>query len=208
MSPIGAQENLSEDMVDVGDSDNLRLVPVAESIRYRRRAQSAEKKVEALTEQLAEAKSQAARMSEELNDIRVAQKLIGKLAAAGAVDLETAALIAKARMEGHDEADIDSVIEQLKKEKQYLFAANAGAVTTRKTAGVKERVQNSQTILERAAKKAATTGNRTDLQEYLKLRRNFFCDVATEATENTEKSMNSCSFDYAQDRFRRNDRDK
>lgn len=30
---------------------------------------------------------------------------------------------------------------------------------------------DNQTTLEKAAKKAATTGNRTDLQEYLKLRR-------------------------------------
>ncbi len=173
MSPIGTQESLSEDIVDASDSDNLKLVPVAESIRYRKRAQSAEKKVEALTEQLAEAKSQATKMSEEMNSIQVEQKLTRKLVAAGAVDLETAVLIAKDRMEGQAEADVDGVIEQLKKGKQYLFAGAGLAMTTRKTAGVKERVQNSQTILERAAKKAATTGNRTDLQEYLKLRRNF-----------------------------------
>ena len=173
MSPIETQESLSEDITGHSDSDNLRLVPVAESIRYRKRAQSAEKEVEALTEQLAEARSQATKMSEELSNIQIAQQLTRKLVAAGTVDLETAVLIAKDRMEGQDEADMDGVIEQLKNEKQYLFACTSGAVTTRKTAGVKERVQNSQTILERAAKRAATTGNRTDLQEYLKLRRNF-----------------------------------
>jgi hypothetical protein len=76
-------------------------------------------------------------------------------------------------MEGQTEADLDGVIEQLKKEKQYLFAGVSGTVTAKKTAGAKERMTNNQTVLERAAKKAATTGNRTDLQEYLKLRRNF-----------------------------------
>jgi hypothetical protein len=167
--------------------DNMRLVPVAESIRYRKRAQGAEKKVEVLTEQLAQAKSQAAKMSEQLSDIQAEQKLMRKLAAAGTVDLETAVLIAKDRMENDGfgkltieaEADMDGVIEQLKKEKQYLFATPAsscrktGAGATKKTAAAKERMQSSQTVLERAAKKAATTGNRTDLQEYLKLRRNF-----------------------------------
>jgi hypothetical protein len=103
----------------------------------------------------------------------VEQKLTHKLAAAGAVDLETAVLIAKAKIETEMEADLDGVIEQLKKEKQYLFAGTGAAATAKKTAGAKDRMQNSQTILERAAKKAATTGNRTDLQEYLKLRRNF-----------------------------------
>jgi len=65
------------------------------------------------------------------------------------------------------------VIKQLKKEKQYLFAGTSGAVTAKKTAGAKERMESSQTVLEKVAKKAATTGSRTDLQEYLKLRRNF-----------------------------------
>jgi len=182
MSPIETQENLSEDIAEPSDSDNLKLVPVAESIRYRKRAQSAEKKLEVLTEQLVEAKSQAAKLSEQLNDIQLEQKLIRKLAAAGTVDLETAVLIAKAKMGGDNsrkgwpspDADLDGVIEQLKKEKQYLFAGSSETVTTKKTAGAKERMQSSQAILERAAKKAATTGNRTDLQEYLKLRRNYF----------------------------------
>ena len=173
MSLTETHENLSEDIAEPSGSDNLKLVPVTESIRYRKRAQSAEKKVEALTEQLAEAKAQAATMSEQLDDVQLEQKLMRKLAAAGTVDLETAVLIAKAKMGGDNDADLDGVIEQLKKEKQYLFAGSSGTVTTKKTAGAKERMQNSQTILERVAKKAATTGSRTDLQEYLKLRRNF-----------------------------------
>jgi hypothetical protein len=177
MSPIDADEEiLSEDTAGHtnGEVDNLKLVPVAESIRYRKRAQSAERKIEILAEQLREAKSEAKKMAEQLSSIEVEQKLTSKLAAAGTVDLETAVLIAKARIEGGDDADLDGVIGQLKREKQYLFADKSdGAVTLRKTAGIKDRMQNSQTILERAARKAATTGNRTDLQEYLKLRRNF-----------------------------------
>jgi len=175
MSQIDTDGNIvSEDIAEHGDVDNsLKLVPVAESIRYRKRAQSAEKKVETLTEQLVEAKSRVSEMAEELKSIQVKQKLMRKLATAGAVDLEAAVLIAKAKTEGDTEADLDGVIEQLKKEKQYLFATTSGAVTAKKTASAKDRIQNSQTILERAAKRAAATGNRTDLQEYLKLRRNF-----------------------------------
>ncbi len=176
MSLSERQEVLSEDIKGASDSDNMKLVPVAESIRYRKRAQSAEKKVEDLTEQLAQAKSQVTEMSKRLSDIEAEQKLTHKLAAAGSVDLETAVMLAKARMEGKTQADLDGVIEQLKKEKQYLFGEAQGTVPTKKTAGVKESTYggtNNQTALERAAKKAATTGNRTDLQEYLKLRRNF-----------------------------------
>lgn len=167
------EEILSETTSGLSNNENLKLVPVAESIRYRKRAQSAEKEVEILSEQLVQAKSQAANTAEQLNSIKVEQSLTRKLAAAGTVDLETAVLIAKARLEGKDEADLDSVVEQLRKEKHYLFGDNGKAVTTKRTSGVKDRVTHNETALTRAAKRAATTGNRVDLQEYLKLRRNF-----------------------------------
>jgi hypothetical protein len=177
MSPIETQKNLSEtnteQVSENSDSDVSRLVPIAESIRYRKRAQGAEKQVEDLTEQLTEAKSQVTKLSEQLIDIQAEQKLTRKLVVAGTVDMEAAVLIAKARMQGQTEADLEACVEQLKKEKQYLFGGAADTTVTKRTAGVKERVAHSQTVLERAAKRAATTGDRTDLQEYLKLRRNF-----------------------------------
>ena len=173
MSPIETQDILSEDITPASDNDSTRLVPVAESIRYRKRAQSAEKKIEALTEQLAQAKAQTAELSGQLSDIQTDQKLMRQLVAAGAVDLETTVLIARARMQDQDDADVTDVIEQLKKEKQFLFTAGSPGMAPTKTAGARDRVTNSQTLLERAAKKAATTGNRTDLHEYLKLRRNY-----------------------------------
>jgi uncharacterized phage infection (PIP) family protein YhgE len=164
----------SETKVGQDDIENSKLVPVTESIRYRKRAQSAEKKVETLSEQLAQAKSQISEMAEELDNIQVERKLMRRLAAAGAVDLEAAVLIARGRIEGEADADLDGVIEQLKKEKQYLFGSNKDVVaSTEKTAGAKNRLESSQSILERAARKAAATGNRTDLQEYLKMRRSF-----------------------------------
>jgi len=173
MSAIDSQEALSETEERAGDGESLRLVPVAESIRYRKRAQSAERKVEELAEQLAAVKSQASKMAEELDIIRSEGELTRRLAGSGAVDLEAAILIAKARMADQPEADMDGVIEQLKREKQYLFARNGGAAGAKKTSGARQRVQDGQAALERAAKKAATTGNRGDLQEYLKLRRSF-----------------------------------
>jgi len=173
MSPIETQDVLPQDIAAAGDNDNERLVPVAESIRYRKRAQSAEKKLEILTEQLTEAKTQTVQISEQLSTLQTEQELMRKLAASGAIDLETAVLIAKARLQDHDDADIEGVIEQLKTEKQYLFGGPGATVTSAKTAGARDRTANNQSILEKAAKKASTTGSRTDLHEYLRLRRNF-----------------------------------
>ena len=167
------QEVLSEDTEQSQAGDDVKMVPVAESIRYRKRAQSAEKKIEVLTEQLAQAQQQSAKLSGQLSDIRTEQELMHKLISAGAVDVESAVLLARARMQDKTDSAPDAVIEQLKKEKQYLFEHTGKNVTAVKTAGAKERDAGVHTILERAAKKAAATGNQTDLHEYLKLRRNY-----------------------------------
>ena len=174
MSQADEKETILSETTDVpSDSDNLKLVPVSESIRYRKRAQGAEKKAESLAEELAEVKSQSSEMANELEKLQVEQQLMRKLAAAGTIDLEAAVLICKSKLEADAGVDLESVVEQVKKEKQYLFAETGAAGTAKKTSGAKGRMQNSPTIIERAAKKAAKTGNRIDLQEYLKTRRNF-----------------------------------
>ena len=154
--------------------DATKLVPVAESIRYRRRAQSAEKKAQDLDDQLTQASEKLAQMSEEMESLQLDQKLTRKLTAAGVIDLEAAVLIARTRMEGKKaDGDLEDCIEQLKNEKQYLFRRSTEAVTSRRTAGAKDRVTQNRTVLEQAATKAARTGQRTDLQQYLRLRRNL-----------------------------------
>ncbi len=185
MSQNQTQDLLSEDTVNRnntefssgagdGDIDNTRFVPVSESIRYRKRAQSAEKKLETLSGQLAQAKEQTTKLSEQLSNIQNEQELMRRLSAEATVDLEAAVLIAKTKLQGKDDADLKAVIGQMKKEKPYLFYDNNRmAAAAQKTAAAKERLPNNQTVLERAAQKAATTGNRADLQEYLKLRRNY-----------------------------------
>ncbi len=173
MSSIEKQEeNLSE--TEVREDENARLVPVSESIRYRKRAQVAEQQLEQFGEELSASKARASAMEERLKNLSLEQELSRKLAASGATDIEAAVLIAKSRLESQGDGDLDGVIDQLKREKQYLFSGSVSTgVGTRKTAGVRERVSGSQTVLEKAAQRAAVTGNRTDLQEYLKLRRHF-----------------------------------
>jgi uncharacterized protein YhaN len=181
MSQIEARDILSDDAglqvsgrdTECDDEDGLKLVPVGESIRYRKRAQSAEKKAEALAEQLAAANQKMIEISQELDGLQLEQKLTRKLAAAGAMDLEAAVLVAKARMQGKSEADVEGCVERLKREKQYLFGVAVGTAAAKRTAGVKDRVSQSQAVLERAAKRAVRTGSRADLQEYLRLRRNL-----------------------------------
>jgi hypothetical protein len=171
MSQIDKEENVLSE-TNAGQED-VKFVPVIESIRYRKRAQAAEKEVEALTKALAGAESQSSGMREQLQSVKSEQELMRKLASMGAVDLETAVLLAKSRMEGSETTDLDSVVGQLKKEKRYLFNSSEIGVAIQKTTGPRSRMVSDQTALAKAAKKAATTGNRTDLQEYLRLRRKF-----------------------------------
>ncbi len=139
------------------------------------------------TDPLAEANRKIAEMSRDLDELQAEQKLTHKLAAAGVVDLETAVLVAKARLaerassqkttEGergrspHEE--MDACVAQLRKEKAYLFGGPTETATPRRTAPAKDRGVAGSTALEQAAQKAAQTGRRADLQHYLKLRRNL-----------------------------------
>ncbi len=162
-----------------GDSDDVRLVPVAESIRYRKRAQGAERKAEVLAEELAVARAEAGRLGEQVEQMRTEHALMSRLAAEGAKDLEAAVLIAKARLgtceeagsTGSPQADVESVIKQLKNEKRYLFGEFGGGATLQKTSGAKERLGSREAVVDRAAKKAAVTGSRADVQEYMRRRR-------------------------------------
>ena len=163
----------SQDLSEDQSGSQEKLVPVGEAIRYRKRAQSAEKEVSVLSQQLKEIEKNNERLACELDEIRIEQKLVQKLSSAGVSDIETALLVAKARVKSGEQADVDLVIEQLKKEKGYLFDSAKETSVSTPTAGVKERKPGGQRVLEKAAKKAAQSGNRADVQEYLKVRRGF-----------------------------------
>ena len=157
-----------------GEVDDVKFVPVGESIRYRRRAQGAEKRVEELAGELAEARTEATRLADELKATHREQELMRRLASEGTRDLEAAMLIAKARLAGKDQVDLSSVVEQLKKEKQYLFSETSisGVTPALRTSSAKEQ-RSGAGVLERSAKRAVGTGSRSDLQEYMRKRRSI-----------------------------------
>ncbi|MGB7582934.1 MAG: hypothetical protein WBL85_10870 [Sedimentisphaerales bacterium] len=155
-----------------GEVDDVKFVPVGESIRYRRRAQGAEKRVEELAGELVEAKTEATRLADELKATQQEQELMRRLASEGTRDLEAAMLIAKSRLAGTDKADLNDVVEQLKKEKQYLFGEKTSGSVAVRTSPAKEQ-RSGAGALERSAKRAAGTGSRSDLQEYMRKRRSI-----------------------------------
>jgi hypothetical protein len=164
-----AVETGSEVQEETAQED--KLVPISESIRYRRRAQSAERKAAELEEQIAKAKTQNEQLCEKLGRAELENKLVTKLISAGVSDLETAVSVARDRIEGSEDSDVDNVVEQLRKEKRYLFSDAGANLNPVKTSGAKQKNTGGQSIVERAAARAARSGHRGDLLEYLKLRR-------------------------------------
>lgn len=155
------------------DKESDRLVPVSEAIRYRKRAQVAEKQLELVEKELGQSKEKNEVLTRQIDEARVEQTLVAKLSAAGAKDLEAAMLMAKTRLNGSDEGDVDSVVEQLRKDKGYLFGDLEAREVASKTSGAKDRLPGGRRVLEGAAKRAAASGNRNDVQEYMRIRRQF-----------------------------------
>ena len=107
-----------------------KLVPVSESIRYRKRAQAAEKELSELKESHDEQNVQLAQLKEQVESLQ------------------------------------DAVKESL--------AAATENDNGQKTQGVKEtRTGGARSMLQNAAKRAADSGSRSDVQEYLRLRRAY-----------------------------------
>lgn len=73
-----------------------KTVPVSEAIRYRKRAQQAEKQLAELAESLSQARQHAAELDAQLAAQQRQQTLLETLTAAGATDLETTLLLALA----------------------------------------------------------------------------------------------------------------
>jgi hypothetical protein len=71
---------------------------------------------------------------------------------------------------GKSDADLGGIVEQLKKEKQYLFCEKTSESVAMRTSPAKEQ-RSGAGALERAAKRAVGTGSRSDLQEYMRKRR-------------------------------------
>ena len=152
-----------------------QVVPVSEAIRYRKRAQAAEQQVEQLTTQLAELEQEHRAVKGQVDQMKQETELTQQLTQAGVKDLEAALLLAQRRLhDGNGEKqDVPCVIEQLRKERPYLFDAGEGIDVglTRPTASVRTHSQTGVQALSRLAERARTTGCRKDMQEYMRIRR-------------------------------------
>jgi hypothetical protein len=148
-------------------AEGTKLVPVSESIRYRRRAQTAEQKLQELQRELHEAKQQLVQTHEQLQATERRQRIDQMLVESDAIDLEAARLLTEAAVELMDEPDVQQAVAELRRRKPYLFrrsqATGGGAMAARP----RHTGQAND-----AAEQAAISGDRRDLLRYLRMRRN------------------------------------
>jgi len=83
----------SQDSAQQGQKEE-KLVAVSEAIRYRKRAQIAEQKLEVAHAELEESGARIENLNSQLEDINLERQLIAVLAQSGACDMEAALLIA------------------------------------------------------------------------------------------------------------------
>ena len=170
----------TEEEKGVSDPRNLdQFVPVSEAIKYRKRAQAAEQRVEQLSETLEAHELEVKRLEDHFEEVRLENELTQRLAKAGVNDLEVALLLAKESLkssageEGHrQEADIVGIVKSIRDERPYLFAGEESSLFSVPTAGLRrQQSRGSAAVLSRQAEKVTQSGSRQDMQEYLRLRR-------------------------------------
>ena len=184
------------DELDEVDADGVttaasaRLVPVAESIKYRRRAQQAEQRLGQIEQQLGELQTQVKAGGEQLTAAQVERDearrqlqaskmrltLERQLARSGVVDVETAAVLLADRMDTTnpgapgDEPAIARAVEQLLLDKPFLIAPGHAALPP-KTAAARAPSAGATAQLAQLAQRATSSGDRRAVAEYLRLRR-------------------------------------
>jgi len=144
-----------------------KLVPVTEAIRYRKRAQAAEHQVGELNGQLEQLQHQLNQTQQTVTHLERRQQIDGLLADADAVDLDTARLLTERAVAQMDEPDIKLAVDDLRRTKPYLFHHR----TPSASGAMAARDDGTETQTQAAAERAVSSGDRRDLLNYLRLRR-------------------------------------
>ena len=169
---------------------------IQESIKYRRRAQEAERRAEALEAELAglreadesraaaveadlaQARAEAENLRKSLEGVERDRRLERELARAGCIDPETALAVARERLAGGDPPeDLAALARGLLEEKPHLRASGGrrgdpDAPLPPRTSGPKPAGDDApRRAAERLADQARQTGSPRDVMAYVRARR-------------------------------------
>lgn len=176
------------------DGRQRKLVDVRESIRYRRRAQQAEERCQAMEAELdalrqgqsdeqasadtmlADERRRRETLEHQLASLETERRLERELIRAGARDPETAMLVARQRLAARGDeadADVELLAREVLEEKPYLKTAIREDVPPlgRSARGAQGQVAGRQHRAEKLATTARASGRRADIVEYMRARR-------------------------------------
>jgi hypothetical protein len=178
VQPAEAVAHGGEDVADTIDSPASTSTPsvIAEARRYRKRAQAAEKSLEELKTNLAEREKTIDQQRRTIESQHRRRMVDQALIEADSIDLETTRVLIEASISEIDqpkESDVAHAVQEVRRRKPFLFRngmrrgkLGVGALSPNGVEATQEA-----TSLERAAAHAVSTGKRTDLLRYLRLRR-------------------------------------
>ena len=147
-----------------------RLVPVAEARKYRKRAQAAEKILEDLQRDLEAKNELLAQRERALEELERARQLDELLVDAASIDLETTRLLTERALAEMEEPDAAQAVDDLVRHKPFLFHTSVVRGGASSPHGITSP-EPAPVALEHAAVAASTSGRRSDLLRYLRLRR-------------------------------------
>jgi hypothetical protein len=170
-----AQENIEVSIVNEVEQDQSRArsnsaAAIEEARKYRKRAQAAEKSLEELKAQLAERDNLIAEHQQTIASLERRQAIDEQLRLADVIDFESARLLTELAVNAMNDADVSAAVEDLRRTNPALFRTRQRRASV---SAPKNGHEGSARIdaLEHAALEASTTGKRSDLLRYLRLRR-------------------------------------
>ena len=136
---------------------------------WKRRAETAEARVEELEEQVGVLKARSVELESALSTSEQRRQIDRHLSQAEAVDVETAALLTEAAVAGMDEPDVARAVAELRDRKPFLFGRRERMGSGMSAFGsVGDPVVDE---LDRAAIEARESGDKRTLLRYLRMRR-------------------------------------
>ena len=145
-------------------------VAISEDVIWKNRAQEAEEKVEGLEARVVELEGELSLSNDAVKTVERRGEIDRELVAAKAVDLETARLLTEATIGEMDSPDVAIAVRELCDRKPFLFACKKHGVNTGLAMGPAS-VRNGTDELESMASSARSSGDRSELLRYLRVRR-------------------------------------
>jgi len=156
-----------------GGSEHLEVindVAISEEVIWKAKAEDAEEKVGQLEARIVELERDLASANESVSSVERRGQIDLELVAAKAIDLETARLLTEMTIAELDSPDVSVAVRELCARKPFLFACKKPSMHQGVAMGP-AGVRSGDDELESMANTARSSGDRSELLRYLRVRR-------------------------------------